>query len=276
MVREAAKRKKKFEAGVDGDAIGKKITRLKPGMVEGQATHMGAVVLIEGKVKQLVEAAGVSSMQVAQYLNVARKMMKICGKFSGTTRDNECARIHDLWVGRGLDTGLITSIAAMCGCAVTPGVAAGPSAPWDFWSDPASSVVLTAGGEAAPVALPDVVVAGLPVGATILRVVAILIISVLRDTSTADNAVDVATGTVEVRRGPGGTWTTAINIPINSWAVIVGTSPDRGGAPLIGNIDVSGEVTGNGTYNLQFALLGVTGSNLLLLDVMVGLRIYFR
>lgn len=78
------------------------------------------------------------------------------------------------------------SIAAMCGCAVTPGVAAGPS-PWDFWSDPVASVALTAGGEAAPVALPDVVVDQLPVGDTILKVVAILIIPVLRDTSTADN-----------------------------------------------------------------------------------------
>jgi len=43
----------------------------------------------------------------------------------------------------------------------------------------------------------------------------------------------------------------------------------------VGNTDIKDEVTGNATYNMQFALLGVDGTSLLLLDVQVGLRIYF-
>lgn len=276
MVRDADKRQRKYKAGLDGKAIGEKFTRAKDLMVEGESSHMAAVTGLEQKVKALVEAAGVSSMQVAQYLNVARKMMKVCGKFSGSTRDAECQRIHDLWVSRGLQSGLITQIATMCGCAVTPGVAAGPSPGWDFWSKQVASVTLTAGGEAAPVALPDVVVSGLPVGATILRVVALLKIALIRDTSTADNAVDVSTGHVEVRKGPGGTWTQAIDIPDNAWSVDVSTSPDRGGDAMIGDRDLKAEVDGDATYNVQFDLLGVDGTSLLLLDVMVGLRIFFR
>lgn len=118
MVKDAARRQRKYEAGVDGEAIGLKIDRQKHGMVETEKVHMAAVTGLERKVKALVEAAGVSSMQVAQYLNVARKMMKICGRFSGSTRDDECARIHDLWVGRGLRSDLITSIAGICGCSI--------------------------------------------------------------------------------------------------------------------------------------------------------------
>lgn len=275
LVRKAVDRKRKYEAGVQGEDIGRKIARLKPGMVEAESKHMAEIAGLEQKVKQLVESQGVSSLEVAQYLNVARKFHKICSKFRGVTRDAECSRIHDLWVNRGLQSDLITSIAAMCGCSVVPGVVGGVLQKMEFWSDTVDSVALTAGGEAAPVALPDVVVDLLPAGATILKVVAIVVISVLRDTSTANNAVDVNTGVVQVRQGPGGAWTTAINIPDNAFAIVVATSSDRGGAPLVGNTDIKDEVTGNATYNMQFALLGVDGTSLLLLDVQVGLRIYF-
>jgi len=275
MVKDAKRRGRKYEAGVDGDAIGKKIDRQKAGMVETEKVHMSAVVGLEKKVKGLVEAAGVSSMQVAQYLNVARKMMKVCGKFRGLTRDNECARIHDLWVDRGLRSDLIGQIATICGCSVTAAAAAVPTLILDFWSDSLPVVTLTAGGEAGVVALPDVVVDALPQGLTLQKVVALLIVSVIRDTSGANNAVDVATGHVEVRRGPGGTWTQAIDIGNNAWAIVAANGQDRGGAPHIGNTDIKGEVDRAATYNFELDDLGVDGNNLLLLDVITGLRFIY-
>jgi hypothetical protein len=275
MVREATRRQKKYERGLDGEAIGKKYAAQKEGMVESEKVYMAAVAGLEEKVKKLVEAAGVSSMQVAQYLNVARKMMVICDRFSGATRDDECRRVYELWIDRGLNPTLIGQIAAICGCSITAAALGLASLILDFWSDSNPVVTLTAGGEAGVVALPDVVVDALPTGLTLRKVVAMLIISVIRDTSGVNNAVDVATGHVEVRRGPGGTWTRAIDIGNNAWAVVVANGQDRGGAPHIGNTEISAEVDRAATYNFELDDLGVDGNNLLLLDVLTGLRFIY-
>jgi hypothetical protein len=145
----------------------------------------------------------------------------------------------------------------------------------DFWSNSDDVVTLTAGGEAGVVALPDVVVAGIPANATIVRVVAMIKIALIRDTSGGNNAVDVATGHVEVQKGGGGGYDTAIDIPDNSWAVIVATSADRGGDVIIGDNDIKSKVDGDAIYNFEFDDIGVDGNNLELHDVTVGLRIYF-
>jgi len=145
----------------------------------------------------------------------------------------------------------------------------------DFWSDPSASVTLTAGGESGVVALPDVVVADLPTGVTIIRVVAVIKIALIRDSSGSDNAIDVATGHIEVQKGGAGGYMTAINIPDNAWLVDVSSSAERGGDALIGSIDIKTKVNGNGTYNFEFDDIGVDGNSLLLVDVIVGLRVYF-
>lgn len=145
----------------------------------------------------------------------------------------------------------------------------------DFWSDPSASVTLTAGGESGVVALPDVVVAGLPTGVTIIRVVAVIKIALIRDSSGSDNAVDVATGHIEVQKGGAGGYMTAINIPDNAWLVDVSSSAERGGDALIGSADIKTKVDGNATYNLQFDDIGVDGNSLVLADVIVGIRVYF-
>lgn len=144
----------------------------------------------------------------------------------------------------------------------------------DFWSDETASVTLTAGGETGVVALPSVTIA-IPTGVTILRVVALIKIALIRDSSGSDNAVDVATGHVEVRSDAPGTWTTAINVPDNAWSVDVSTSADRGGNVLVGSIDIKAEVDANDTYEFEFDDIGVDGNNLLLLDVITGLKVYF-
>lgn len=148
----------------------------------------------------------------------------------------------------------------------------------DFWSNQDNVVTLTAGGETGTVSLPDVVVAGIPANTTIIRVVALLKIGLIRDTSGSDNNVDVATGHVEVQKGGSGGYVTAIDIPNSSWSIIVANSSERGGDGIIGDNDLgpNGEnkVDGNGTYNFQFDDIGAIG-DLELHDVLVGLRIFF-
>jgi len=149
----------------------------------------------------------------------------------------------------------------------------------DFWSDSQAVANITAGGEAGVVSLPDVVVAGLPTGVTIIRVVALLKIAIIKDTSASDNAVDVATGHVEVQKGGGGGYVTAIDVPDNAWSIDVSEATERGGDVMIGDNDLgpsgANKVDGNATYNFEFDDIGSDGTNLQLVDVMVGLRVYF-
>jgi hypothetical protein len=143
----------------------------------------------------------------------------------------------------------------------------------DFWSNLQEEAQLTAGGEAGVVALPDVVVADLPSGVTITRVIAMLMCRAIENTNAAVNAVDVAAGHVEVRDDTPGTWTTAIDIPDNSFGL--GGSTREMGTVIFGDNDISGEVDGNDTYNFEFDDLGVDQNNLNFNDVQTGLRIYF-
>jgi len=144
----------------------------------------------------------------------------------------------------------------------------------DFWSIPDDQIVLTTTATDDH-ALPSVVVAGLPTGVTLLRVRAFLMIGLFRDTSTADNAVNGATGLQVDADVAYGSLVAAITIPDNSWKVDVSTSPDRGGELIMGTIDVKAEVTGNGTYYARLENIAVDGNNMMLEDVSWGLRIDF-
>ena len=118
MVRDAVTRKKKYVAGVDGKAVGEKVERQKGSMVEQETAYFGQVVLVEQKAKSVVEAAGVSGFEAAQYLIVARQCLKLSKKFAGATRDNEAASLLVRWAARGLDPGLLSAVCRAGGCDV--------------------------------------------------------------------------------------------------------------------------------------------------------------
>ena len=141
----------------------------------------------------------------------------------------------------------------------------------DFWSDLDNVIDLPA--VAADTPLPDVVVSGLPSGATILRVTAILKIRAIENTSgTGANAISGAQA-VRVKKSTG-TWgvddLAAINLPDNLWTVAASTR--EAGDLLIGDNDVKGEVDEDATYNLRFENALVDYASLRLNGVMVGLR----
>lgn len=147
----------------------------------------------------------------------------------------------------------------------------------DFWSDPIALINISS--TSYDVVLPSVLIPGLPTGATIWKVGLIGYISVIRDTSGSDNAVNGAC-TIQIMVSTGD-WgdddITALDIPDNAFSVDVSTSPDRGGVPLIGNINndnLSSVVTGPGLYYLRFEDIAADGNNLSLLDVQVGLRVW--
>ena len=144
----------------------------------------------------------------------------------------------------------------------------------DFWADNKASVVLTTVGTA-DYALNSLTVAGIPSGATLVRVVAVLKIAAIRDTSTLDNAVNGATALKVDADVAYGSLVTAIDIEDNSWAILIANGADRGGDILFGDNDVKTEISGNGTYYARLENIACDGNNLTLLDVTWGVRIYF-
>jgi hypothetical protein len=143
----------------------------------------------------------------------------------------------------------------------------------DFWSENTPEIALTT--TKASYNLPNCVVAGLPSGITIIRVVAFLKIALIKDTSGSNNAVN-GVASLKVDSSPSyDSLVTAIDIPDNSWAVDVSAGTERGGDVMVGDNDIKSEVTGNGTYYGQLADIACDGNNLKLKDIAWGLRVFF-
>lgn len=124
MVRDASRRRRKYEVGVDGEAIGRKVAAQKEGMVRVETRYFAQIAQVEAKVKVVCEAAGVPSYQVAQYVNFGRQMWSLSDRFTGATLANEAQRLVDGWVSRGLNGPLLVTIAGFFG--VTPTAPAPP------------------------------------------------------------------------------------------------------------------------------------------------------
>lgn len=144
----------------------------------------------------------------------------------------------------------------------------------DFWSNIDDLITLTT--STTNVVTPDVVVADVPAADTIRRVIGMLSIRELEDTSTAENAINGAFD-LKVKK-VGGAWGTddvaLINIPDN--ALVTPASGTAPGSIIFGDNDVASEVDANATYNLRFdGNAFVDGDSLLLRDVQAGLRVYF-
>jgi hypothetical protein len=144
----------------------------------------------------------------------------------------------------------------------------------DFWSNLQEEAQFGAADEANTIALPDVVVADLPAGCTVVRSIAMFMCRAIENTNVAVNAVDVGTGHIEVRDDSPSAWATAIDIPDNSFGLAASTR--EMGTVLIGDNDVTTPVDGNDTYNFQFDDIGADQDHLNFNDLQTGLRIYFK
>ena len=141
---------------------------------------------------------------------------------------------------------------------------------YDFlWPGTTIQETVTISTVSAVKSLPSVVIVGIPADATIRFARALVLYREVADTSTALNDLNGATN-IQVRLS-GGTFTDAINLIDQQFQV---PASERGpGDVLIGDIDLTCEVTGDGTYNFQFAALVSTGSSLILRDVQVALQV---
>jgi len=119
MVREAEKRQRKFEAKVDAEVLSRQTTALKPLMVKGQRAYFPQIASLEQRIKTLVEAKGVKTLEVRDYLNYGREILDLSKRFSGTTLQAEAQLKTDKWSARGLDGFTLKEVAMLVGVNVT-------------------------------------------------------------------------------------------------------------------------------------------------------------
>jgi hypothetical protein len=143
----------------------------------------------------------------------------------------------------------------------------------DFWSSPQEEVQLT--DVAAPgtdVALPDVTIADLPAGATIVRAIAMFKFRMVENTNAGANALQ-GNQYIQVRDDTPGTWRDSILMIDDMFTLAASTR--EGGDVIIGAVDIAVEVDGNDTYNFQWAESLIDLANLQFNDCQVGLRIWY-
>ena len=151
----------------------------------------------------------------------------------------------------------------------------------DFWSLPED--ILTVTSSAADITFPNIVVAGLPVGFTLKRVVLILTIRAIKDSSAADNKINAASKTLRIKKSTG-SWGTddVVGITFDQNSLYCVASSKEGGPTIIGDTDIKGEVDDNATYNVmsnqtnRSDAIVALGNNLVLYDIQVGVRVFYE
>ena len=144
----------------------------------------------------------------------------------------------------------------------------------EFWS--ALDDIITLTTATTNVNLPDITIADIPANTTILRVVGMFKCRAFNNTSVAVNAINTA-AVINIKKSTGA-WAVddvaLINIADNIWSTAASTK--EGGMLIEGTNDAASEVDANATYNLRFnGNVFVDGNNFELIDVLVGLKVYF-
>jgi len=150
----------------------------------------------------------------------------------------------------------------------------------DFWSAGLEEVQLGDGGAGATVALPDITVADLPAGATIVRAIVMFKFRMIENTYAGVNKLNEATvaltsQVIQIRSDAPLAYVDAINFVDDFFTLAASTR--EGGDVIIGTLDVAGAtgVDENDTYNLRWLLGRADQDFLNFNDVQVGLRIWY-
>lgn len=125
---------------------------------------------------------------------------------------------------------------------------------------------------AASLVLPNVVISALPTGITIDRVIAAIAWRKQVDSSSVINAINNAQQ-VQVRTDAPGTFRDSITIANNSLETAANAT--EGGLMLLGDSDISVEVTEADTYEFQWQNAQVDGASLTLHDLQTYLIIEY-
>jgi len=151
---------------------------------------------------------------------------------------------------------------------------------FDFPSDVEDNIEID--GAATDLDFPSVVVSGLPSGATITRVIAMLKYGSRKDSSTAENYIDQASKTLRIKKSSG-SWGSndIIAIDFDQYQLRTAKSTKEGGDLIIGDNDVKTVVDGDATYNFRSEqtnradAISALADHLILYDVQMIIRIHY-
>ena len=152
-----------------------------------------------------------------------------------------------------------------------------PIACTDFWSELTPEISL--GPAPADISLPSVNVAGLPVGATYLRVVALIKFRAVENTNVAANSLQ---GLQEIQVAQGSLMNLINAIDLVDRALRIsrcrcpGDRTRRWGIVIVGQNDLSSIFIGNATYLFQWTQALVYQTNLNFDDIQTGLRVTWQ
>ncbi|MDD4985839.1 MAG: hypothetical protein PHQ43_08625 [Dehalococcoidales bacterium] len=146
----------------------------------------------------------------------------------------------------------------------------------DFWSDPLEEAQINAAGVS--VTLPGVTMDSIPVGATILRAIAMFKFRMVENTNAAANklnggTVSATSQVIQVRDDTPSAWIDAINFVDDQYGIDAETR--EGGDVCIGSIDISSIVSGNDNYEFQWLLGRANLDFISFNDVQVGIRVWY-
>lgn len=142
----------------------------------------------------------------------------------------------------------------------------------EFWS--ITDDVLDLPAAAANVACSDIVVSGLPAGATVIKALGRLQFRKIANLNAGgDNAIQGAQN-MEIKKSTG-SFITFLPLVDNQWLLAASTSEGGGIFTADDANDCKTQVDANATYNVQFTNADVDFDTLTLYDIKVGLKIWF-
>ncbi|MBA7636426.1 hypothetical protein ES703_44044 [subsurface metagenome] len=148
----------------------------------------------------------------------------------------------------------------------------------DFWSAGLEEVQIGDGVAGATVALPDLTVADLPAGATIVRAIVMFKFRMIENTNAAINQLNGATvaltsQVIQIRSDAPTAYVDAINFVDDFFEL--GATTRESGDVIVGTEDVAATVDENDTYNLRWLLARADLDFINFNDCQVGLRIWY-
>ena len=144
----------------------------------------------------------------------------------------------------------------------------------EFWSELDDIVTLTTA--TTNVDLPNVTISNTPANSTIIGVYGIIKFRAINNTNIATNAINGAS-TIKIKKSTGAWGVDDITlIDVKDNILSVSPSTKEGGIIITGDNNVSSIIDVNSLCNLRFdGNIFVDGNNLELIDLAVGLKVYF-
>jgi len=148
----------------------------------------------------------------------------------------------------------------------------------EFWSAGLEEVQIGDGAAGATVALPDLTVADLPAGATIVRAIVMFKFRMIENTYAGVNKLNGATvaltsQVIQIRSDAPTAYVDAINF-IDDFFTLADEARE-GGDVIVGTEDVAATVDEEDTYNLRWLLARADQDFINFNDCQVGLRIWY-